>query len=926
MQWLSFYQKFFPTLKSNAVKQNVACPFHDDKQPSLSLDLETGLFYCHGCHVGGDVFSFHMKWHACSFTAARRAILGSDRTPVLSIAEVTSAHEKLLQSEPMQKVLLVKRGWNLETIEKLQLGFIDERVTIPIISKRGDLLNIRKYDVFHKSKEKFKGVVGHNTIRLWPDIAFEQDLIVIFAGEPDTILARQLGINGVTFTGGEGAFRADLLPHFTGKKVYICYDVDEQGKTARNALSRKLAEHAAEVYLIDLPTKILPANGDFSDLFFYAADNETELTELWNPLVKKAIKVEKELAVVLDDSEYNPIDFYDAVKDKYYNTDISFKAIAIGKNFSPYFAPKKIYLSCDFTRGDTCTSCMLFATGGKYTLEVPDEKILDLIRCTQSEQRNKLKNMVGVKGCNQFKMDMEAQTIEEIYLSPIVDSEKIDRQFIVRKAYTKSYNLQLNKTYSFFGKSISDAKTQEATQLFDKQKPELTTLDKFKLTEDDIKDLKIFNPRIEGMLGIDEKIKQITRDLSYNIPELIIGREKLMFAYDLVFHSVLKFKLLGSLVEKGWVELLALGDTRTGKTKTAVKLCKHYRAGEYITLESATLPGLIGGMFQVGKEMSFAWGVLPINDGRLVIMDEVNGLDQRDISNMSSIRDNGIAERTVVGSTRKTTARVRLIWISNPRSATVTISNYSSGIEAIKELMGRPEDISRLDLAIIVAKEDVSVGDMNKLSHLKPVHLFTSDLCHKCLLWAWSRKKDQVKFTPEAEKAILKYAISMSKKYSDTIPLVQGSVQRIKLAKLSVALACRLFSTTDGENVIVREEHVDYIVSFLYDIYDSPIFGYEEFSTRRREEVEASTDKVEMEILKIDEGGKFIKKMLGTNAILFDDLVDFSGRSRDYVKGLKTLLVTNNCIIRKKQYFIKQPQFTTLLKEMLRRKEMEVKK
>jgi len=867
-----------------------------------------------------------MKWHACSFTAARRAILGSDRTPVLSIAEVISAHDKLLQSEPMQKVLLIKRGWSLETIKKLQIGFSDERVTIPIISKSGNLLNIRKYDVFHKSNEKFKGVAGHNAVRLWPDIAFEQDLIVIFAGEPDTILARQLGINGVTFTGGEGAFRADLLPHFSGKKVYVCYDVDERGRTAREALSRRLTEHAREVYIIDLPIKLLPPKGDFADLFFYAADNGIELTELWNPLTEKAVKVEKELEIVLDDSEYKTIDFYDAVQDKYYNTNINFKAIAIGKNFSPYFAPKKIKLSCDFTRGDTCTSCMLFATGGKYTLEVPEEKILDLIRCTQSEQRNKLKNMVGVKGCNQFKMEMETQTIEEVFLSPLIDAEKIDRQFVVRKAYTKSFNIQLNKAYSFFGKSISDAKTQEATQLFDRQKPELTTLDKFKLTDEDIEYLKIFNPTMDGMLGIDEKVKQITRDLSYNIPELIVGRERLMFAYDLVFHSVLRFKFLGSMVEKGWVELLVLGDTRTGKTKTAIKLCRHYKAGEYITLELATLPGLIGGMFQVGKEMSFAWGVLPVNDGRLVVMDEVNGLDQRDISNLSSIRDNGIAERTVVGSTRKTSARVRLIWVSNPRSATVTISNYSSGIEAIKELMGRPEDISRLDLAMIVAKEDVSVADMNKQSHLKPEHIYDSDLCHKCLMWAWSRKDSNIRFTPEAEKAILKYAISMSKKYSDTIPLVQGSVQRIKLAKLSVALACRLFSTTDGINVIVKEEHVDYIVSFLYDIYDAPVFGYEEYSTRRRDEVEASTDKVEAEILKIDEGGKFIKKMLGTNAILFDDMVDFSGRSRDYVKGLKTLLVTNNCIIRRKQYFIKQPQFTVLLKEMSRRAEMEVKK
>jgi len=386
-------------------------------------------------------------------------------------------------------------------------------------------------------------------------------------------------------------------------------------------------------------------------------------------------------------------------------------------------------------------------------------------------------------------------------------------------------------------------------------------------------------------------------------------------SYDLTFHSVLRFKFLGSRVEKGWVEMLALGDTRTGKTKVATKMCRHYKAGEYITLESATLPGIIGGISQIGKETTFSWGVLPINDGRLVVLDEVNGLDSRDIGNLSSIRDNGIAERTVVGSTRKTSARVRLIWISNPRSPNLRISHYSSGIESIRELMGRPEDIARLDFAIIVAKEDVDVNMINKLSHKKPDHVFTSDLCHKCLLWAWSRKEKNVKFTKEAEQLILKYAIAMSEKYSDVIPLVQGSVQRIKLAKLAVALACRLFSTEDGVSVIVREEHVEYVVWFLQRTYDSVYFGYDDYSHHKQEESQVTGgDKIFKVINSLDSKALFVGKMLSTNQILFDDLVDFTGASRDFAKELRSLLVSNNCLKRKKSFYYKTPEFTKLLK------------
>ncbi|MBQ7288405.1 MAG: DNA primase [Clostridia bacterium] len=37
------------------------CPFHNEKTPSFTLYPENGSFYCFGCGVGGDVFSFIMR-------------------------------------------------------------------------------------------------------------------------------------------------------------------------------------------------------------------------------------------------------------------------------------------------------------------------------------------------------------------------------------------------------------------------------------------------------------------------------------------------------------------------------------------------------------------------------------------------------------------------------------------------------------------------------------------------------------------------------------------------------------------------------------------------------------------------------------------------------------------------------------------------
>jgi len=833
MKYLSFYQSYLPKLSGNTRQQNVLCPFHEDTTPSCSIDIESGLWFCHGCQRGGDIFSFYMEYHGCSFAKAKNAILGNEQVEILSEAEVKEAHTRLLNSESLQKLIAIKKGWSLDTIKEYGLGWQNERVYIPVRNKENTLQNIRKYDILHKTKQKFIGIKGFNQVQLWPIKALEHETVVICAGEPDTISARQLGINAITFTVGEGAFRAELLPEFKDKITYIVYDIDNPGKIAAKLLSQKLVEYAKSVNVINLPEKILPPNGDLTDLIFHCYENEKDFTNIWNPCVELAIKVEKS---VKKEIEFQEVDFYSAVKNDCYDANIQFKAIAIGKNLSPYFSPVKAKAKCNFTRGDTCKSCILFATGGEHEVNISEKDALNLIKCTQGEQRSRLRDLIGIQKCGQFELGLETNTIEEIYISPLIDSERIDQQFITRKAYTFSHNLQLNKTYSFLGKTISDPKTQEATHLFIEQKPELSNLETFALSELDKGNLKIFQPKTDTVESIDNKLQEIYKDFTYNIPEVIIGRENLLFAFDLVFHSVLLFKFAGKKVSKGWVEALILGDTRTGKSKSAEKLLRHYRAGESITLEGATRPGLVGGMSSVGKESVFSWGILPINDGRLVILDEVNGLSIQDISDLSAIRDKGEAERTLVGSTRRTSARVRIIWLSNPRTKTKRIENYTSGVDAIRELIGGSEDIARFDFAVIAAEQDITSERINIRTYPKVQHIYTSDLCNKLVLWAWSRRENNVKFAKNSEKEILEAAIEMSAKYVASIPLVQAADQRIKLARLAIALACRLFSTEDGEDVIVKPEHVQYIIKFLYQTYNSTYFGYGDYSTFKKEE------------------------------------------------------------------------------------------
>lgn len=47
-----------------------SCLFHAEKTPSFSVNEEKSLFYCHGCHEGGDTIRFIEKIEGLTFTQA----------------------------------------------------------------------------------------------------------------------------------------------------------------------------------------------------------------------------------------------------------------------------------------------------------------------------------------------------------------------------------------------------------------------------------------------------------------------------------------------------------------------------------------------------------------------------------------------------------------------------------------------------------------------------------------------------------------------------------------------------------------------------------------------------------------------------------------------------------------------------------------
>ena len=595
--------------------------------------------------------------------------------------------------------------------------------------------------------------------------------------------------------------------------------------------------------------------------------------------------------------------------------EISFKATSAGKDLQPYASPSKLTLKCKMGL-KICGACSIGNAGGKLEHEIKANSldVLRMIDCNEEQQKEFLRKTTGVyPRCPRFEVQVdEHYTIEDIRLMPEISfNSSPDAEYTIKQAYHVGHGIKTNRTYNFEGIPVPDPKDQHVTYLLNRATPVQDSLESFKLTEEEFKQLKIFQIR-RATDSIADKIDDITNDLSTNVTH-IYQRNDLITAIDLVYHSVLRFKFQGKVLTKGWTEALIIGDTRCGKTETITKLIGHYRAGEVSTGENCSFAGLIGGLQQIGSRWSITWGKLALNDKRLFVIDELSGMPVEDIGKMSGVRSSGIAEITKVQS-EKTFARTRLIWVSNPRSSRA-LGTYDTGVQAIPELMGRPEDTARFDLAITVMSGDVPATVVNRLEPPRLEHKFTSDLCNKLVTWAWSRKAEDVQFTKEAEKLCLELSTLMGQRYSSQIPLVEPAEFRIKLARLSVACAARLFSTTDGVNLIVDACHIQFVYDFLNKIYSASSMNYLAYSKARMLEQQLKNEE-EVSIVVKSHGPSLVEGLLAQQYFRLQDFEDLFDLEKKELKSIVSQLVRNRAIKHYNTVYVKTPAFITLLRKV----------
>ena len=919
-----------------------SCPFVEkhlggkDAIPSFTANIGSGTYFCNSCGSKGNVHTFVREtkklsrqdaWFFLGDALGIPRPSSSDNRPDIDPGLPAMWHNELINATtPVRKYLKEVRGITDETLKKFCIGFDGERVTLPITNEFNELVNIRRYkwNSYEGSTKmiNYEDEQGnkYGEARLYgiENLVDENcDTVMLCEGEWDRLIAEQNDIPAVTATAGAGNFNTAFFEYFKHKKhIYICYDNDEAGRMA----TAFFLEHAPKgpiYYVVNWPAD-LPPKADVSDAFVKFGYNKASFLALFTPHVFKEVPT---------------VDLLNATNAKYVGKRIKVTGLLAGKGVVPFIYPKTLTCHCKLVEegieltGKACATC-IYATGAKRTvkLSASNNLLLSTIDCSQNDYQKAVHILCGVPAtCKGSAVEVvERGNVEAIRLVPKAEMDYTKHrtnEFCSRDCYVLSTNIPANKKYTLSGYVHSHPNTQQATFIFDDVVPEKAISEENVKDDELVEKLKVF--QLEEGQTIQEKLDEIYSDLERNVT-YVWGRRQVMLATDLVFNSVLNFFFQGQFIKRGWCETLIIGDSGQAKTTAVERLLSHYKYGEIISGESAKRTGLLYSVQQQGSGWTLVWGAMPLNDGGLLVIDEFSGISEDDLSKMSDTRSSGICKVAGV-VTGETTSRTRLIMISNPRNGR-QLRSETFGVQAILKLFGKAEDVRRLDFAIGVASGEVRQEVINQsiLDIPDIPHKYTSDLCAMRTSWAWSRQPEQIKFTSEAMRTILEKSIELGNRFSSKIPLVEPADQRIKLARLATALACTLYSTTDGHDVLVTEEHVLYIVNYLHEIYCSDALRYDKFSVEDFENSDSSDSTIKTLrkkflglIITEREPHEVIASLYQLPYLDRRTLEDATGLGSEELREVMHFIIANMLVEKAGQGYRRTPLGTAFLDEML---------
>jgi DNA primase len=165
-------QRYVPSLKKRGRNFVGLCPFHKEKTPSFSVSPEKQIFYCFGCHSGGNVFTFLSKIENIPFHESVKRAADICGVHIEYDTERTSSSVEIIRrlnryamnyychyfnsSEGRAgREYIFNRGINEESAKKFKIGMSPDswdKLASALVKNRADMNVAEKAGLVGKSK------------------------------------------------------------------------------------------------------------------------------------------------------------------------------------------------------------------------------------------------------------------------------------------------------------------------------------------------------------------------------------------------------------------------------------------------------------------------------------------------------------------------------------------------------------------------------------------------------------------------------------------------------------------------------------------------------------------------------------------------------------------------------------------------------
>lgn len=857
---MNFFKKFYEDidLEHGGDEVKVLCPFHHDHSPSASVNTKDSLFYCYVCNWGGTEEQFVAKLNGISTREASKLLSTIQANPN--------------NWETMQKVdlwadadflsLVRSLGLSDQTIESLNLGLAmvnsKKFLGIPVFYNKM-LVDIRRYNILkHTNMPKLIGNKDVQTGYVVPfDLWDKTEPTYIFEGEKDMLIAREVGLNAITLTGGAGALPNELmLPYFKDTELIICYDNDPAGKNGMEKLAKHLHEMAKNIKYIDISELVKEEKEDFYDYITKYAGNIFEFlaVEQKEFLIKQELPKKRATTTIIS-----------ALSTNYIRQHLT-SEVTVASEYAETYALPTAAKATKLNENEDAYEVMVKDENKTWFLdELNQEQLLQLIEVDAKETNvlGHIQRFMGIPK-SEKNIDYKLSAYKTVYKCSVVD-KIFDGSSISLDIYSFE-KLQVGGQY------IIDYKIYPHPTKHQKLVGICTAFESIGDNSHYIMQKHLLEQFSANNDSIDKHLDRLYQSMKHHVAKHLDF--KLWLFVDLVFNSILEIKY-GEVIP-GALDVFILGDTQVGKSETTMKMTELYNFGKFLSLKTSTTIGLIGGSNKVDGSWANTIGAIPRQHKRLVIMEEFSGAKPDFIKTMTDIRSSKRLRLARASGELEVPCHLRMITISNPindeTGSPRFLETFPNGVIPIMELIKSAEDVARYDAFMLVPKRENRKNPFG--ISLKGTPISKAAYEHKAE-WIASRQANNIIFEEGVEAYIWEQGETLNKKFECNFP-VFGTTTPKKLARFSVALASLTLSTDESfENIIVTKEIVDYMVEFLTTVYTDHSFRLDAY----KQEYDSYNEYTNEDI-------KALEKIYPANTILLDFL---SKQSRTTRGNLKTI-------------------------------------